>query len=100
MWDDQAVFPFKTQKRFQDVTLLLSDWVLSIPHLCRSSLAAKSPGGVPADLSSESSTESEEEEEIPQRRPQSSEDLPTEYWQIQKLVKYLKVQKPSLFPSW
>uniref|UniRef100_A0A8D0AEQ3 Outer dynein arm docking complex subunit 2 n=1 Tax=Sander lucioperca TaxID=283035 RepID=A0A8D0AEQ3_SANLU len=39
---------------------------------------------------SESSSESEEEEEQPERRPESNTDLPSEYWQIQKLVKYLK----------
>ncbi|CAL1542374.1 unnamed protein product [Lymnaea stagnalis] len=39
---------------------------------------------------SESSTESEEEEEVIERRHEANADLPTEYWQIQKLVKYLK----------
>ena len=39
----------------------------------------------------ESSSESEEEEETPDRRNEASSDLPSEYWQIQKLVKYLKV---------
>lgn len=43
------------------------------------------------DAFSESSSESEEEEEQPERRPESNTDLPSEYWQIQKLVKYLKV---------
>uniref|UniRef100_A0A671YMZ7 Outer dynein arm docking complex subunit 2 n=1 Tax=Sparus aurata TaxID=8175 RepID=A0A671YMZ7_SPAAU len=47
-------------------------------------------GAVPADVFSESSSESEEEEEQPERRPESNTDLPSEYWQIQKLVKYLK----------
>ena len=37
------------------------------------------------------STESEEEEEIVDRRGDNNADLPTEYWQLQKLVKYLKV---------
>ena len=40
----------------------------------------------------ESSSESEEEEEMPDRRSESNSDLPSEYWQIQKLVKYLKVR--------
>ena len=41
---------------------------------------------------SDSSSESEEEEEAPDRRQDGgSADLPPEYWQIQKLVKYLKV---------
>jgi hypothetical protein len=39
----------------------------------------------------ESSSESEEEDEVPDRRPEGTADLPSEYWQIQKLVKYLKV---------
>lgn len=47
---------------------------------------------MPVDLFSESSSESEEEEEQPERRPESHTDLPSEYWQIQKLVKYLKVR--------
>jgi hypothetical protein len=37
-----------------------------------------------------SSDGSEEEEEIQDRRPESTADLPSEYWQIQKLIKYLK----------
>lgn len=43
------------------------------------------------DSFSESSTESEEEEEAVERRTEANADLPSEYWQIQKLVKYLKV---------
>uniref|UniRef100_A0AAQ5ZNW1 Armadillo repeat containing 4 n=1 Tax=Amphiprion ocellaris TaxID=80972 RepID=A0AAQ5ZNW1_AMPOC len=43
---------------------------------------------VPVEL--ESSTDSEEEEEQPARHPEGNTDLPPEYWQIQKLVKYLK----------
>nr|CAB3223153.1 armadillo repeat-containing protein 4 [Phallusia mammillata] len=39
---------------------------------------------------SESSDESDEEEEIQDRRQDAGSDLPSEYWQIQKLVKYLK----------
>lgn len=42
------------------------------------------------DSFEESSSESEEEEETPDRRNEASSDLPSEYWQIQKLVKYLK----------
>ena len=44
---------------------------------------------------SESSSESEEEEENQDRRQESNADLPSEYWQIQKLVKYLKVNNCS-----
>ena len=46
------------------------------------------------DSFSESSSESEEEEEAPERRTETNADLPSEYWQIQKLVKYLKVSIP------
>lgn len=44
----------------------------------------------PEDSFSESSSESEEEEEAVERRTETNADLPSEYWQIQKLVKYLK----------
>lgn len=43
------------------------------------------------DSFEESSSESEEEDETLERRPDLPSDLPSEYWQIQKLVKYLKV---------
>ncbi|KAM4718263.1 LOW QUALITY PROTEIN: outer dynein arm-docking complex subunit 2-like [Anableps anableps] len=39
---------------------------------------------------SESSTDSEEEEEQTERRSDTNIELASEYWQIQKLVKYLK----------
>ncbi|KAL1006740.1 hypothetical protein UPYG_G00076220 [Umbra pygmaea] len=39
---------------------------------------------------SESSSESEDDEEQPERRSDNNTDLPSEYWLIQKLVKYLK----------
>ncbi|KAM6216192.1 outer dynein arm-docking complex subunit 2 [Rhynchocyon petersi] len=42
------------------------------------------------EIVSESSSESEEEEEQPDHRQEANADLPSEYWQIQKLVKYLK----------
>ena len=53
---------------------------------------AKTPQAEQDDHFSESSTESEEEEEAIERRPEANADLPSEYWQIQKLVKYLKVR--------
>lgn len=52
---------------------------------------SKMSGG--ADDFNESSSEGEEDEEQPDRRAETTTDLPTEYWQIQKLVKYLKVGK-------
>ncbi|XP_018414241.1 PREDICTED: armadillo repeat-containing protein 4 [Nanorana parkeri] len=54
-----------------------------------SALKSKTPGTKSEEFS-ESSTESEEDEEQPERRQEGSTDLPSEYWQIQKLVKYLK----------
>ncbi|XP_039517375.1 armadillo repeat-containing protein 4 isoform X2 [Pimephales promelas] len=54
---------------------------------CQSSQKIKTPG---ADDFSESSSEDEEDEEQPERRAEAATDLPSEYWQIQKLVKYLK----------
>uniref|UniRef100_A0A8C4DBN2 Outer dynein arm docking complex subunit 2 n=1 Tax=Dicentrarchus labrax TaxID=13489 RepID=A0A8C4DBN2_DICLA len=68
-------------------------WVLKCLNALLSAfcLCSKTPAGAaPVDAFSESSSESEEEEEQPERRPESNTDLPSEYWQIQKLVKYLK----------
>nr|XP_020139688.1 armadillo repeat-containing protein 4 isoform X2 [Microcebus murinus] len=42
------------------------------------------------EIVSDSSSESEEDEETPDHRQEANADLPSEYWQIQKLVKYLK----------
>ncbi|KAL6059366.1 hypothetical protein STEG23_004857, partial [Scotinomys teguina] len=48
-------------------------------------------GGEKAEeTASESSSESEEDEEPSDHRQEANADLPSEYWQIQKLVKYLK----------
>ncbi|XP_072234557.1 outer dynein arm-docking complex subunit 2 [Leuresthes tenuis] len=64
--------------------------VSSSPRCLSSQKMKTSAGAVHVEFFSESSTESEEEEEQPERRPESNTDLPSEYWQIQKLVKYLK----------
>ncbi|XP_041817870.1 outer dynein arm-docking complex subunit 2 [Chelmon rostratus] len=64
--------------------------VSSLPGRLSSQKIKTPAGAVPVDGFSESSSESEEEEEQPERRPESNTDLPPEYWQIQKLVKYLK----------
>lgn len=45
------------------------------------------------DTSGESSPDTDEEDEFADRGRQDQSDLPSEYWQIQKLVKYLKVTK-------
>jgi hypothetical protein len=42
------------------------------------------------ETSGESSPETDEEDELADRGRQDQSDLPSEYWQIQKLVKYLK----------
>ncbi|NXJ70672.1 ARMC4 protein, partial [Rostratula benghalensis] len=44
---------------------------------------------------SESSSETEEDEEQPLRRQEGNTDLPSEYWGIQKLSKYLKGGNPT-----
>ncbi|NXV12093.1 ARMC4 protein, partial [Cepphus grylle] len=44
---------------------------------------------------SESSSETEEDEEQPVRRQEGNTDLPSEYWGIQKLAKYLKGGNPT-----
>ncbi|XP_010123000.1 PREDICTED: armadillo repeat-containing protein 4-like, partial [Chlamydotis macqueenii] len=43
----------------------------------------------------ESSSETEEDEEQPIRHQEGHTDLPSEYWGIQKLAKYLKVGNPT-----
>lgn len=48
------------------------------------------------DTSGESSPESDAEDEFAERGRQDQSDLPSEYWQIQKLVKYLKVSESLL----
>ncbi|XP_007950117.1 outer dynein arm-docking complex subunit 2 [Orycteropus afer afer] len=50
----------------------------------------RKPTDKPEEIISESSSESEEDEEPPDHRQEANADLPSEYWQIQKLVKYLK----------
>ncbi|KAG9476490.1 hypothetical protein GDO78_003176, partial [Eleutherodactylus coqui] len=57
----------------------------------RSSALKSKTSGAKSEEFSESSTESEEDEEQPERRPEpGNTDLPSEYWHIQKLVKFLK----------
>ena len=42
-----------------------------------------------------SEEDSEEDEQLLERARQDQNDLPTEYWQIQRLVKYLKGGNPT-----
>ncbi|XP_019509931.1 PREDICTED: armadillo repeat-containing protein 4 [Hipposideros armiger] len=55
----------------------------------RAQLAHKNADKV-EEIMSESSSESEEDEEPPDHRQEANADLPSEYWKIQKLMKYLK----------
>uniref|UniRef100_A0A3Q3VZX0 Uncharacterized protein n=1 Tax=Mola mola TaxID=94237 RepID=A0A3Q3VZX0_MOLML len=78
----------RTSSVFEDLVTLLKSrsphFAENIMKQVRKSLA----GAMPVEAFSESSSESEEEQ--PQRRPETKTDLPTEYWQMQQLVKYLK----------
>ncbi|XP_058261595.1 outer dynein arm-docking complex subunit 2 isoform X1 [Hemibagrus wyckioides] len=65
------------------------------PSLTWKNLGVTSPqespgGGTGAEGFSESSSESEDDEEQTERRGETHTDVPSEYWHIQKLVKYLK----------
>ncbi|KAK2866722.1 hypothetical protein Q7C36_002778 [Tachysurus vachellii] len=65
------------------------------PSLAWKNLGVTSPhespgGGTGAEDFSESSSESEDDEDQTERRGESHADVPSEYWHIQKLVKYLK----------
>ncbi|CAG5895551.1 unnamed protein product [Menidia menidia] len=72
-------------------TKMAREFTVSSSPRCLSSQKMKtSAGAMHVELYSESSSESEEEEELLERRPENNIDLPSEYWQIQKLVKYLK----------
>ncbi|XP_053094481.1 outer dynein arm-docking complex subunit 2 [Pangasianodon hypophthalmus] len=57
---------------------------------CASSPKMSPGGGTGVEGFSESSSESEDDEEQAERRGESHTDVPSEYWHIQKLVKYLK----------
>ena len=66
---------------------------LEFLKMARDEAAAKKKEqkSVVPEIVSDSSSESEEEEEDgADRRQEQGTDLPAEYWQIQKLVKYLK----------
>ncbi len=45
------------------------------------------------DGDSGSASEVSEEDDSADRRPDSNTDLPSEYWLIQKLIKYLRVKQ-------
>lgn len=100
VWDGQAVYPFKLSgwiMMLQPIPLsemdplwLLHTWLSTVTDVLfvfRRSIVAS----LSEEHCSESSSESEEEEEQTERRPDTSTELQSEYWQVQKLVKYLKV---------
>jgi len=69
------------------------DCLTEFLKMARDEAAAKKKEqkSVVPEIVSDSSSESEEEEEDgADRRQEQGTDLPAEYWQIQKLVKYLK----------
>ena len=68
----------------------------SKPQSARGGTTLAGEESAPAS-SAESSSESDEEDELAvvERRFEPGVDLPSEYWQIQKLVKYLKVCAPE-----
>ncbi|CAH8605377.1 unnamed protein product [Dicrocoelium dendriticum] len=54
-------------------------------------LVKRAPSGTEESANEVSSeSETEEEEEVPERKADANADLPSEYWQIGKIVKYLK----------
>ncbi|XP_029955418.1 armadillo repeat-containing protein 4 [Salarias fasciatus] len=64
--------------------------VSSLPGRLSSQKIKSSAAATSVELFSSSESESDEEADPSERRPESSTDLPPEYWQIQKLVKFLK----------
>lgn len=78
----------------ESLILLLICFFREVGKAGRMSVRSQTKGDMEEDFS-ESSSESEEEEENQDRRQESNADLPSEYWQIQKLVKYLKVNSCS-----
>ncbi|XP_069770613.1 outer dynein arm-docking complex subunit 2 isoform X2 [Narcine bancroftii] len=72
-----------------------NETITTIRYKCKASKESKSSfkriASLDAEDLDESSTESEEEQQDIDRQQESNTDLPSEYWQIQKVVKYLKV---------
>ncbi|XP_069770615.1 outer dynein arm-docking complex subunit 2 isoform X4 [Narcine bancroftii] len=71
-----------------------NETITTIRYKCKASKESKSSfkriASLDAEDLDESSTESEEEQQDIDRQQESNTDLPSEYWQIQKVVKYLK----------
>ncbi|CAF4560937.1 unnamed protein product [Rotaria socialis] len=53
------------------------------------------PGNQDSEESSDEEDDDEEEDQLLERTRQDQTDLPSEYWQIQRLVKYLKGGNPT-----
>uniref|UniRef100_A0A665UWR7 Armadillo repeat containing 4 n=1 Tax=Echeneis naucrates TaxID=173247 RepID=A0A665UWR7_ECHNA len=85
-----VIIPYKMCPEISSSKMKAEFSVCSIPGSLSSHKIKTPAGAMPVELSSESSLESEEEEEQSECRPENNIDLPSEYWQIQKLVKYLK----------
>ena len=62
--------------------------------------ATKKVTVITSDNVSSSSEESSSEEESNDRFNDPATDLPADYWQIQKLVKYLKVRNVTVKPQY
>ncbi|XP_041039870.1 outer dynein arm-docking complex subunit 2 [Carcharodon carcharias] len=81
--------PKKTKQEKENV-----DIVTTKKHKCKAAqekrLLLQRMVSEGSEESSESSTESEEEQQDMSRQQEPNTDLPSEYWQIQKVVKYLK----------
>jgi len=74
---------------------IIHEWRTQCEETCSLLIACSGKRSDGESSFEESSSDSEEEDELVSRRPaEAASDLPTEFWQIQKLVKYLKVCRP------
>ncbi|XP_078283647.1 outer dynein arm-docking complex subunit 2 isoform X2 [Rhinoraja longicauda] len=84
---DQATSKIALDKENDDIITIKR-------YKCKASrenkFAIKRHGSLESEDTDESSSESEEDQQDLDRRRESNTDLPSEYWQIQKVVKYLK----------
>ena len=78
------------QQQQQQKELTTNEIITSIDNKRPKSIHSKQSINNRENTSGESSPESDAEDEFAERGRQDQSDLPSEYWQIQKLVKYLK----------
>ncbi|CAH8605336.1 unnamed protein product [Dicrocoelium dendriticum] len=65
--------------------------IITIERMKNQGSVRRAPSGTEESANEVSSeSETEEEEEVPERKADANADLPSEYWQIGKIVKYLK----------